>query len=129
MAERTESAVRQPGHHLGQLVERRCAGEQYVEGRIPEQVQCERAPLGPGTPSAPRRRGSTSRWAREQPDLGDRRRADRHRLEHPVELLASASRLFAEKCVDGIEAQRENAQRYAGDGEFRHQSNTWPNGV
>jgi fumarate hydratase class II len=30
-----------------------------------------------------------------------------------VKLLASASRLFAEKCVDGIEAQRENAQRYA----------------
>jgi fumarate hydratase class II len=30
-----------------------------------------------------------------------------------VELLASASRLFAEKCVDGIEANRENAERYA----------------
>jgi fumarate hydratase class II len=30
-----------------------------------------------------------------------------------VKLLSSASRLFAEKCVDGIEAQRENAQRYA----------------
>jgi fumarate hydratase class II len=30
-----------------------------------------------------------------------------------VKLLASASRLFAEKCVDGIEAQRENAERYA----------------
>ena len=30
-----------------------------------------------------------------------------------VKLLASAGRLFAEKCVDGIEAQRENAQRYA----------------
>ena len=30
-----------------------------------------------------------------------------------VKLLASASRLFAEKCIDGIEAQRENAQRYA----------------
>ena len=30
-----------------------------------------------------------------------------------VKLLASASRLFAERCVDGIEAQRENAQRYA----------------
>jgi fumarate hydratase, class II len=30
-----------------------------------------------------------------------------------VKLLASASRLFAEKCVDGIEAQRENARRYA----------------
>jgi fumarate hydratase class II len=30
-----------------------------------------------------------------------------------VKLLASASRLFAEKCVDGIEAQRENAQHYA----------------
>jgi fumarate hydratase class II len=30
-----------------------------------------------------------------------------------VKLLASASRLFAAKCVDGIEAQRENAQRYA----------------
>jgi fumarate hydratase, class II len=30
-----------------------------------------------------------------------------------VKLLASASRLFAEKCVDGIEANRENAARYA----------------
>jgi fumarate hydratase class II len=30
-----------------------------------------------------------------------------------VKLLASACRLFAEKCVDGIEANRENAQRYA----------------
>jgi len=30
-----------------------------------------------------------------------------------VKLLASASRLFAEKCVDGIEAQRERAQHYA----------------
>ena len=27
-----------------------------------------------------------------------------------VKLLASASRLFAEKCVDGIEAQRENGR-------------------
>jgi fumarate hydratase class II len=30
-----------------------------------------------------------------------------------VKLLASASRLFGEKCVDGIEANRENAERYA----------------
>ena len=30
-----------------------------------------------------------------------------------VPLLASASRLFAEKCVDGIEANRENCERYA----------------
>jgi fumarate hydratase class II len=30
-----------------------------------------------------------------------------------VKLLASASRLFATKCVDGIEANRENAERYA----------------
>jgi fumarate hydratase, class II len=30
-----------------------------------------------------------------------------------VKLLASASRLFAEKCVDGIEANRENAEHYA----------------
>src|SRR5947209_17307560 len=30
-----------------------------------------------------------------------------------VKLLASACRLFAEKCVDGIEANRENCQRYA----------------
>jgi fumarate hydratase, class II len=30
-----------------------------------------------------------------------------------VKLLASSCRLFAEKCVDGIEAQRENAERYA----------------
>src|SRR5579862_5907490 len=30
-----------------------------------------------------------------------------------VKLLTSASRLFAEKCVDGIEANRENCERYA----------------
>jgi fumarate hydratase class II len=30
-----------------------------------------------------------------------------------IELLASASRLFAEKCVDGIEANRERAEEYA----------------
>jgi fumarate hydratase class II len=30
-----------------------------------------------------------------------------------VKLLTSASRLFAEKCIDGIEANRENAERYA----------------
>src|SRR5689334_1287638 len=30
-----------------------------------------------------------------------------------VKLLASSSRLFAEKCVDGIEANRENCERYA----------------
>ncbi len=30
-----------------------------------------------------------------------------------VKLLASACRLFAEKCVDGIEANRETCERYA----------------
>ena len=30
-----------------------------------------------------------------------------------IRLLAAASRLFAEKCVEGIEANRENLQRYA----------------
>jgi fumarate hydratase class II len=30
-----------------------------------------------------------------------------------IRLLASASRLFAEKCVDGIVANRENCERYA----------------
>jgi fumarate hydratase class II len=30
-----------------------------------------------------------------------------------IKLLASASRLLAEKCVDGIEANRENCERYA----------------
>jgi fumarate hydratase class II len=30
-----------------------------------------------------------------------------------IGLLASASRLFAEKCVDGIEANRETCERYA----------------
>jgi fumarate hydratase class II len=30
-----------------------------------------------------------------------------------IKLLASASRLFSEKCVDGIEANRETAARYA----------------
>src|SRR5437764_7358799 len=30
-----------------------------------------------------------------------------------ISLLASASRLFAEKCVDGIEANREQCERYA----------------
>jgi fumarate hydratase, class II len=30
-----------------------------------------------------------------------------------IKLLASASRLFAKRCVDGIEANRENCERYA----------------
>src|SRR6185437_13871636 len=30
-----------------------------------------------------------------------------------TKLLAAASRLFAEKCVEGIEANRANAERYA----------------
>jgi fumarate hydratase class II len=30
-----------------------------------------------------------------------------------IKLLASSSRLFAERCVDGIEANRENCERYA----------------
>src|SRR3954451_22780374 len=30
-----------------------------------------------------------------------------------IKLLAAASRLFAERCFDGIEAQRENVERYA----------------
>ena len=34
-------------------------------------------------------------------------------LLQSIDLLASASRLFAEKCVDGIEANREQCERYA----------------
>jgi fumarate hydratase class II len=34
-------------------------------------------------------------------------------LLESIRLLASASRLFAEKCVDGIQANRETAERYA----------------
>jgi len=34
-------------------------------------------------------------------------------LLESIELLASASRLFAEKCVDGIEANRERLEQYA----------------
>jgi fumarate hydratase class II len=34
-------------------------------------------------------------------------------LLHSIKLLASASRLLAEKCVDGIEANRETCERYA----------------
>jgi fumarate hydratase class II len=34
-------------------------------------------------------------------------------LLESITLLASASRLLAEKCVDGIEANRENCERYA----------------
>ncbi|MGH3053094.1 MAG: lyase family protein, partial [Gaiellaceae bacterium] len=34
-------------------------------------------------------------------------------LLESIHLLASASRLLAEKCVDGIEANRETAERYA----------------
>ena len=46
-------------------------------------------------------------------------RAQRLRAAHgpnlldSIELLASAARLFAEKCVDGIEANREACERYA----------------
>jgi fumarate hydratase class II len=34
-------------------------------------------------------------------------------LLQSIELLASAARLLAEKCVDGLEANRENCERYA----------------
>ena len=34
-------------------------------------------------------------------------------LLQSIKLLASASRLLAEKCVDGIEANREQCERYA----------------
>src|SRR5687767_3224029 len=34
-------------------------------------------------------------------------------LLESIRLLTAAARLFAEKCVDGIEANRENAERYA----------------
>jgi fumarate hydratase, class II len=34
-------------------------------------------------------------------------------LLQSIKLLASASRLFAERCVDGIEANREQCERYA----------------
>jgi fumarate hydratase class II len=34
-------------------------------------------------------------------------------LLESIRLLAAASRLLAEKCVDGIEPNRENAERYA----------------
>jgi fumarate hydratase class II len=34
-------------------------------------------------------------------------------LLESIRLLAAASRLLAEKCIDGIEANRENAERYA----------------
>jgi fumarate hydratase class II len=34
-------------------------------------------------------------------------------LLQSIRLLASASRLLADKCVDGIEANRERAERYA----------------
>ena len=34
-------------------------------------------------------------------------------LLESIRLMAAASRLLAEKCVDGIEANRENAERYA----------------
>ena len=34
-------------------------------------------------------------------------------LLQSIALLASASRLLAEKCVDGIEANREQLERYA----------------
>ena len=34
-------------------------------------------------------------------------------LLESIQLLAAASRLLAEKCVDGVEANRENAERYA----------------
>jgi fumarate hydratase class II len=34
-------------------------------------------------------------------------------LLESIRLLTAAARLFAEKCVDGIEANRDNAERYA----------------
>src|SRR4051812_27555982 len=42
VAQRGQPAVGQPCHDLGQVVERRHAGEQRVEGRVAQEFQCER---------------------------------------------------------------------------------------
>ena len=46
VAERRQAPVGQPGHHVGQLVEARLAGEQRVEGGVAQQVERERQPVG-----------------------------------------------------------------------------------
>ena len=57
---RWHSAGRSPaasrGQHVGQLVERRLAGEQRVERGVAQQVQGERQPVGEAAAAAPGRR-------------------------------------------------------------------------
>ncbi len=53
MAERGPPAGAQVGHQLGQLGERRGAGEQRVVRRVAEQVEGQREPLAAGPPVPP----------------------------------------------------------------------------
>ena len=46
VTQRRQVAAREPGHHLGQCLEGGLAGQQGVEGRVPEQVEGEREPVG-----------------------------------------------------------------------------------
>src|SRR3954470_11688602 len=55
VAEGRGGAGRELGHHLGELLERRLAGEQDVVGRVCQQSQRQRHPVCVGTPAAPRR--------------------------------------------------------------------------
>src|SRR4051794_37356433 len=55
VAQGGQPAVGQPGQHVGQLVEPRGPGEQRVERRVPQQLQCEREPV-PGRPGGAARR-------------------------------------------------------------------------
>src|SRR5690349_22903567 len=55
VAERRQASCGQPGHDVGQLRERRGAAEQGVEGRVAQQLQGQREPIGRG--AAPAARG------------------------------------------------------------------------
>ena len=60
VAERRQAPGGQPGHHVGQLVEAGLPGEQRVEGRVAQQVEREREPVG----RRPARRGGPGRPCR-----------------------------------------------------------------
>src|SRR3954469_17909287 len=56
VAERPQTARGQARHDVGQLVEARLSGHEHVEGRVAQEVERERHPVGRRAPRAPCRR-------------------------------------------------------------------------
>src|ERR1700712_5833493 len=54
MTQRGELAGGQLGHHVGELLEPRGPAQQRVEGRVAQELQCERHPLPRRTTTAAR---------------------------------------------------------------------------